>query len=40
MNSPEALLSDTRKARSLTGPDLANNEEKVLGLGNYDPRPE
>jgi hypothetical protein len=40
MNSPEALLSAPRKSRDLTGPDLANNEDEVLGIGNGDPRPD
>jgi hypothetical protein len=34
MNSIEALLSDTRKDRSLRGADLANKEDDVLGIGN------
>jgi hypothetical protein len=34
MNSLEALLSDTRKASSPRGPDRANKQEEVLGIGN------
>jgi hypothetical protein len=40
MNSIEALLSDTQKARSLRVPDLANKEDEVLGVGNCDPKTE
>jgi hypothetical protein len=38
MNSLEALLSETRKARSLRGPDLANKEDEMLGVENCDPK--
>jgi hypothetical protein len=40
MNSLEALLSDTRKARNQRGSDLANKEDDVLGVGNCDPKAE
>jgi hypothetical protein len=40
MNFLEALLSDTRKVRSQKEPDLANKKDEVLGVGNYDPKPE
>jgi hypothetical protein len=36
MNSLEALLSDSRKARSLREPDQANKEDDVLGVENWD----
>jgi hypothetical protein len=38
MNSLDAFLSDTRKARSLRGRDLAKKEDEVLGVGNCDPK--
>jgi hypothetical protein len=38
MNSLEALLSDTRKTRSLRGLDLVNKEDEVLVVGNCDPK--
>jgi hypothetical protein len=40
MNSVEPLLSDPRKARSQRGPDLANKENELMGVGNSDPKTE
>jgi hypothetical protein len=40
MNSLEAFFSDTRKARSQRRPDLVNQEDEVLGVGNCDPKTE
>jgi hypothetical protein len=40
MDSLETLLSDTRKARCLKGPGLANKEDEALGVGNRDPKTE
>jgi hypothetical protein len=38
MKSFEALLSETRKARSQRRLDLANRDDDVLSVGNCDPR--
>jgi hypothetical protein len=38
MNSLEAFLSDTRKAKSLMEPDLANKENEAFDAGNCDPK--
>jgi hypothetical protein len=40
MNFFEALLSETRKAKSQRRLDLANTDNEMLGVGNCDPRTE
>jgi hypothetical protein len=40
MNFLEAFFSDSRKAKSLREPDLANKEDEMPSVGNFHPNPE